>query len=232
MERDAMSYIDGNTGAGHKALTGGLVVAIQAGVALALIHGFTVVMGERDRPPRLTGEQIPLPTVPPPPREEPSAQPETPRPTPSFVDAPRPKLLIDDLPVTVAPQPSFAPSATPELGGHIFIPPVSTGEPPARFAPRAARPRNDVAGWVTTNDYPTAEIRAGHAGTVRFRLAVDASGRVTDCTIVESSGYPRLDEATCHNASRRARFDPASDGAGDRVAGSYTGSIRWVIPQD
>ena len=228
-----MSYVDGSSGGRRKALTGGTVAVIQAGLALALIQGFTVVLSEREPPPRLTGEQIALPPVPiPPPTEEPKAQPDIHPVTKNFIDAPTPKVPVNDPLVNVAPQPSFTPSAELDLSERIFIPPVGTGEPPARFAPKAAHPRNDVAGWVTTDDYPPAEIRAGHAGTVRFRLSLDARGRVTGCTIVETSGYPRLDDATCGNASKRARFDAATDAAGERVAGSYTGTIRWVIPQD
>jgi protein TonB len=85
---------------------------------------------------------------------------------------------------------------------------------------------------VTTDDYPTADIRAGHTGTVRFRVGIDASGRVTDCTVTQSSGYAGLDAATCRNVTRRARFDAASDAMGEKVAGTYDGTIRWVIPQD
>lgn len=224
-----MSYVDGSSGRGRKALTGGTVATIQVGLAIALVHGFAVVMVERDQPPPLTGTQIPLPPVPQPTPEQETAAPREVR-TTSFTEA-SPQPLARS-PVEVAPIPTFPPSTGIDLEDAIFIPPVGPSEAPARFSPKAAKPRNDVAGWVTTDDYPTAEIRAGHAGTVRFRLAIDADGRVTGCTIEQSSGYPRLDDATCRHASRRARFDPASDAMGERVAGSYAGTIRWVIPRD
>jgi protein TonB len=47
-----------------------------------------------------------------------------------------------------------------------------------------------------------------------------------------SSGSPDLDQATCDNVRRRARFAPATDGEGNPTTGSYTNSIRWVIPKD
>jgi protein TonB len=84
---------------------------------------------------------------------------------------------------------------------------------------------------VTPNDYPTRDIRQGNEGKVTFRLAIDASGKVKSCDIQSSSGHPGLDAATCDRLMRRASFDPARDSSGERVAGSYTGTVRWVIPE-
>jgi protein TonB len=60
---------------------------------------------------------------------------------------------------------------------------------------------------------------------------VTPDGRVADCTITSSSGSPDLDEATCANVTRRARFNPAM-ADGKPTTGSYSGRIRWVIPKD
>jgi protein TonB len=98
-------------------------------------------------------------------------------------------------------------------------------------APRAARPLGRPGSWVSANDYPARDLREGNQGLVRFRLAVGADGGVTDCVIVGPSGFPGLDSATCDNLRRRARFEPASDGTGAKVAGSYAGTIRWLIPE-
>lgn len=80
------------------------------------------------------------------------------------------------------------------------------------------------------NDYPTRDIRAGNEGVVAFRLAIDASGKATGCEIVRGSGFPGLDEATCAKLTQRAAFEPARNAAGKRVAGYYTGTVRWIIP--
>jgi protein TonB len=61
---------------------------------------------------------------------------------------------------------------------------------------------------------------------------VGTDGRVADCSITRSSGSPDLDEATCSNIRRRARFEPAKDGNGQPTTGSYASSVRWVIPKD
>lgn len=226
-----MSYADGNsTNNSRKVLTGGTVALIQAGIALALINGLAVHFIKPAPQPPLRSEQIPLPPMPQP-TEQPTAKPK-----PAIVheprfDIPTPTPRIID-PVDITPQPTATPSSDASLGDTtIFIPPYRS-DPAPDFTPKSAMPSNNVARWVTTDDYPTYDIRAGHTGTVRFRLSIDASGRVTDCTIVKSSGYSGLDTATCRNVTHRARFDPATDGAGKQVAGSYAGTIRWVIPQD
>lgn len=227
-----MSFVDGRSGSDRKALTGGLVVLIQGGLAIALINGFAVTVLETDPPPRLAGEQIRLDPIPPQPTPDPTTEPERPV-TRDPVEVPRvTKTPIDtNKPVVVASDiPTFPTGDVVSGDDFTFSEPPAKAAP--RFTPRAARPSNDAAGWVTTSDYPTREIRAGHQGTVRFELAIDARGGVSRCTIVASSGYPGLDEATCKFVSRRARFEPATNGDGERVGDTYSGTIRWVIPRD
>ncbi|SFF96039.1 protein TonB [Novosphingobium sp. CF614] len=227
-----MSYLDGNSGNGRKALTGGTVALIQAGLALALVNGFAVAFIEPDPPRHLPTQFYPTAPLPTDPVDPPKANPEKPLVRDTFVDAAKPTVAVpNNSSVEVTPQPATGPTDNEGTGDYTYIRPVPA-DPPARFTPAAAKARGDLARWVTTDDYPTFDIRAGHAGTVRFLLAIDSGGRVTDCTIVESSGYPGLDAATCRNVTRRARFDPATDAAGERVAGSYSGTIRWVIPRD
>ena len=66
---------------------------------------------------------------------------------------------------------------------------------------------------MTVNDYPTAELSAGHEGITRFRLSIGTDGKVQSCEITESSGFPRLDQAACANLKKRARFVAATDAA-------------------
>lgn len=96
----------------------------------------------------------------------------------------------------------------------------------------AARPRGHPGEWVTPNDYPSQDLREGNQGVVRFRLDVAANGRVTNCSITQSSGFPRLDAAACARLTSRARFDPARDESGAAQPGSYSSAVRWTIPQD
>jgi protein TonB len=227
-----MAYTDGNSGnRNKKAITGGVVALIQGGLAIALVNGFAVSMFPPDPPRHLPTQIYPTTSITPMPVEPPKVD-AKPLNQESRITTVEPKFPIvpDDTFTDVIIDPVL-PTGGATGDPTPFVTPKAT-EPPARFAPKTARPRGNQAGWVTTDDYPTADIRAGHTGTVRFRVGIDASGRVTDCTVTQSSGYAGLDAATCRNVTRRARFDAASDAMGEKVAGTYDGTIRWVIPQD
>ncbi|TCM17108.1 protein TonB [Novosphingobium sp. PhB165] len=226
-----MSYADRNSNPNQKILTGGIVALIQGGVALALINGFAVTIFRTDPPPHLQGQQIQLEPLPKP-TETPSPKHDTPRLSDPVITAPIPQIAVPtakDFPVPTQTETLPLSSGTPD---GIRIDPAPTATPSPRFQPRGALPRNDTSSWVTTLDYPTADLRAEHQGTVRFQLDVDARGRVSQCSIVSSSGYSGLDEATCKFVSRRARFEAATNADGDAVAGTYMGTIRWIIPRD
>jgi protein TonB len=227
-----MAYTDGNSGnRNKKAITGGVVALIQGGLAIALVNGFAVSMFPPDPPRHLPTQIYPTTPITPMPVEplKVDAKPLTQESRITTVE-PKFPIMPDDSVTDVIIDPVL-PTGGATGDPTPFVTPRAT-EPPARFAPKTARPRGNQAGWVTTDDYPTADIRAGHTGTVRFRVGINASGRVTDCTVTQSSGYAGLDAATCRNVTRRARFDAASDAMGEKVAGTYDGTIRWVIPQD
>lgn len=221
-----MAYIDQGTGRHQRATAMIAVGLIQGAAIVALINGFTVKFFERPPPERIEGEQIPITPIPaevPPPPEPPPVTQERP------LDAPLPPLALPRVegPVVVD-LPPIPPMVQPS--GPVVEPPV-TPQTPA-VSPRAAMPRNAPGGWATPNDYPARDLREGNQGVTRFSLAIGADGSVQGCTVIASSGFAGLDKATCDNVSRRARFEPATDGNGNRVAGTYRGSIRWQIPRD
>lgn len=94
----------------------------------------------------------------------------------------------------------------------------------------APLPRGSPAAWASTNDYPTKALREHREGRVAVTLSVGADGRVLACKVDESSGSPDLDEATCSNFQRRARFDPAIDAKGAPTTGTWSQAMNWVIP--
>jgi len=180
----------------------------------------------------LTGKNIPIEPVPPPSPEPVVSQaavtPRSAQPAQSVVDVtPLPLAtnsdnIVIDFPIKLVPPlpidpPGPTASATPDK---------------PLFTPRLARPRGDPGFWVSTKDYPSVSLRLGEQGTVRFEVSVGSDGRVTGCRVTASSGSADLDAATCRNVSKRARFEAATDDSGARTAGTYQGSIRWVIPQD
>ena len=57
-----------------------------------------------------------------------------------------------------------------------------------------------------SRDYPPSARRANIASTVSALLAIGTDGRVTACSIVQSTGSTLLNDTTCTLAIKRARF--------------------------
>ena len=91
-------------------------------------------------------------------------------------------------------------------------------------------PLGNSSNWANTNDYPREALKDGREGNATFKLTIDERGRVTTCSIVASSGSADLDDATCSNVQKRARFEPATDANGNAVQSAYTNTVRWQIP--
>ena len=225
-----MAYLQQNTWRDRPGAVAA-VIAIHGVIGYILINGLEATQ-IIDLDPPLIGEQIEeIPLTPPPPpkpdeKVEPSPQLTAPKPTaplpPLDLSPQRPPLdatpLImppTDLVPKVIPSPTLGPSTTPS----------------PKFRPVSARPRNNPGSWVTTADYRSSWINREMVGTARFRLEIAADGKVENCTITGSSGYPELDKATCDLVTRRARFDAAKDETGARTGGSYTSSVRWELPE-
>ena len=223
-----MAYADTNT-ATRKTGTALAVFALEAGLAWALVVGLSMD-GKTRIADRLIATFVPKPdqkpkTPPPPPPQHHDQRDLTPiKPPPS---------PFDGLKGAEAPSFPLGPIDPPSGAGINEVKFVPTIPPPAKpgFAPKFARPKGNPGAWVSPNDYPTRDLNEGNEGVTRFRLTLSAEGKVTDCTVTQSSGFPDLDAATCEKLARRAKFDPASDETGAQVPGSYSGAVRWQIPE-
>ena len=142
---------------------------------------------------------------------------------PPPVVVPPPKIAVN-----VAPPVIEQVAVAPPVQQIVIAPPAPV--PPPAAPPKAATPRGNPANWATPNDYPSRALREERTGTTGFRVGVGTDGRVTDCQVTSSSGHSDLDQATCANVTRRARFTPAKDGSGNPVQGTYSNRVRWVIP--
>jgi protein TonB len=203
------------------------VVVVHGLIGYALITGLRFT-GMIDVPTYDPIIDFPILPDPPPPEPIDEVIPDPPRP-PDLV-APQPPIELT--PVGPIRPLQFDPLVIPDP----VIPPPGNGliEPPRpqpSFAPRRAAPRNDSARWVVTEDYPPSALRRRAEGTTRFRVIVGTDGRVDACEVTGSSGSAELDAAACRNIERRARFEPASDGNGQKVVGTYTSSVSWRIPR-
>ncbi len=102
-------------------------------------------------------------------------------------------------------------------------------------APVAGEPQrtlsiSTLAGYLKAEDYPKESIRRGEQGRVKFAIVVGIDGQVNRCTILQSSGFDRLDNKTCSIMQERLRFKPALDLEGRPVEDSYAGVLNWTLP--
>lgn len=118
----------------------------------------------------------------------------------------------------------------------IMPPPRMISPPPPPPAPRPLRgpdspprPRLSPNAWVTPDDYPLDAMLMEERGRALFAVEVNPHGRVASCTIVQSSGFVRLDELTCRLVTRRARFAPAMTADGEPTIGYYSQAVRWEL---
>ena len=209
------------------------VAAIHAGVGALLVFGLTVSGAMPEIINRIDARNIPdtLPPPPPPPPPTDDAVPPESASPPIFTPAPKLDLkptppMIDTTDLVPPP----IPNPTPRLG-DIVLPKPAPPAPTPSFEPVPARPKNDPGRWLSNNDYRSSWARRELTGVARFRLEIAANGRVSNCTVTGSTGHSELDAATCSLVSKRARFEPARGGNGEPVAGSYTGSVLWQLPE-
>ena len=229
-----MAYADQNH-APNRTATITTVALIHVGLIYALVNGFGVsqiIDTTDDLKARFIPDPTPtvdLPPLPPEPSPQPDARVDPPVSPKQMIDLERPaRFETIDTPTVdtgIVIRLPIDPVRTPAPS------PQPTFEPTPSFTPKSAAPRGNPGGWVTTNDYPSRELRRGDEGTTGFRLTVGRDGRVTDCTITTSSGSDGLDAATCKLMSKRARFDPATGGDGKPVAGTYQNRVKWEIPE-
>ena len=222
-----MSYLDQARGPSPAGLASSIIV--QVAIGAAVIAGLTVsdfVKPEAEKEWEPIEYTLPPPPKPPEPERQPEAAQEPPSSTPVFTpptkfdfEIPRPEIAVtDDLPPPAPPGP--IPGATSGL-----IP-----TPTPSFSPVAAKARNNPAGWLSDRDYRTGWIRRELTGTASFRLDIARTGQVTGCQITRSTGHAELDEATCKLVQQRAKFEPARGSNGEPVAGSFSSTVRWVLP--
>ncbi len=227
-----MTFASANRRPSPAAIAGAL--GIPGAFGALLVVGLAVTVVTVPPGPRLKGETITETILPPPPPQPDAPRPDTKAASTTTPTRPATPTTPPSLPVNLGANEPV--TALPGTGEPITSGPIEFGIPgpgPAAslYDPVAARPKGNAAKWVTNDDYRTRWIMEEMAGTARFTLAIDARGKVTGCTITRSTGHAPLDTATCELVTKRARFDAARDTSGKAVAGSYSGSVTWRIPE-
>lgn len=204
------------------------IISIILVVIIHMLLGYALVTGLAYTAVKKVASQLDMIDI----DEEPPEEPEEPPPPPP--DQPiEPPPVVTPPPIVapvVAPRPVIqaVPTAPPPPRPVVAPPPPPPPPPPQRANPE---PRGNPGSWANANDYPSRALREEREGTTRFRLTVNADGRVADCQITGSSGHADLDQAACKNLTRRARFRPALDANGNPTTGSYSNAVRWEIPK-
>jgi periplasmic protein TonB len=174
-----------------------LIALLHLGFFWALTHGVSI--GGIHIEPKTIMELLPDAPRPPPPPSVVEVEPNVI--SRLFVPVVDPPVLRHEdakppIQVTSEPQPVPEPVVEKPGSGPLIIEPVLD----ARFP-------------LTEPEYPVAEIRQGHEGTVWLSLQILPNGRVGAVRIDESSGFVKLDESAAREA-RRWRMKPGtSDGA-------------------
>ncbi|MEH6662200.1 MAG: energy transducer TonB [Parasphingorhabdus sp.] len=206
------------------------IVSIFLVVIIHLLLGYALVTGLAYSAVKKVASQLDMIDIqeeeppeemeepPPPPPEKPIEPPPVVSPPPIVAPVVAPRPVIRTVPT--APPPPRPVVAPP--------PPPPPPPPPQRATPE---PRGNPGNWANANDYPSRALREEREGTTRFRLTVNADGRVSDCQITGSSGHADLDDAACKNLTRRARFRPSLDANGNATTGYYSNAVRWEIPK-
>ena len=174
----------------------GIVFALA--VEGALIYALLVTLGYVEapelRPPMTVVNVAPLPSKP----EEPVPPPQT------FAPPPVERVITPVIELNYVPPP--APTA-------ISLPPPPPVPRAAPTAPVIFTPARAVEATHTIPEYPFLSRRLREQGTLRLKLIVDEKGIVTGATVVNSSGFQRLDEAAVNWVIGRWRYTPAMQGA-------------------
>ena len=192
----------------------GFVVLLHAALIYALVTGLAYRVVEVAPVPIAT--KIIDATKPPPP--------DLPPPPPDFQPPPPPFVPPPEVQIAKPPPPPAAPS-TAITNVTPVRPPAPPPAPPHEAA--TVLPHVDAAA-SRQPEYPPVSRRLGEQGTVILEVLVDPSGRAVDAKVVQSSGFPRLDQAALDGVKSNYRFAPgAVDGKPQPMR--YTFRFTWKL---
>ncbi len=98
-----------------------------------------------------------------------------------------------------------------------------------RSLSRKATPIDSPERWIRYNDYPSSMLRGGFSGLVFFRLTVEPTGEVSDCSIQQALEPEEFKKATCSVMMKRARFQPALDSKGQPIRSIFASNVYFTI---
>lgn len=149
----------------------------------------------------------------------------------------RPVVKPSPTPLPVSHEPSQNAIAAPQPAPPA---PAAPAEPSAKEAPAAAapspRPTMEIATpkegahltcQIAQADYPSLSRRRGETGVVKVRFVVGLTGKIESAQVVQSSGFPRLDDAALE-AIRSSPCQPYLQN-GQPMRAAYTQPYNFTL---
>jgi periplasmic protein TonB len=133
---------------------------------------------------------------------------------------PPPPAMVRPPPSVAAPPPQIVIAAPPP----VVAAPVVAAPPP----PPPPTELKSIEKTHTLPPYPALSQRMGEQGTTLLKVAIDNTGKVTDCTVVTSSGSTRLDAAAVEYVKANWRWQPPTQ-AGKPVSATTEVSVKWDL---
>ena len=133
---------------------------------------------------------------------------------------PPPPAMVRPPPQVAAPPPQIVIAAPPPV---VAAPVVAAPPPPP--------PPTELKAIEKTHSlppYPALSQRMGEQGTTLLKVAIDNTGKVTECTVMSSSGSTRLDAAAVEYVKANWRWQPPTQ-AGKPVAATTEVSVKWDL---
>lgn len=213
-------------------------IAVTAMLGAGILTGLNVEIVNR-AVDRIQTFDISLPKPPPKeppakPRAEPTRAPKeqgapAKRAEPTPVIAPKPKVKLPDLlPFNVSPVPGSgtsssigAGSAGTGRGAGGSGTGLGGGGSGAGYTP--AR----ITRKIPDSDYRRISDNRLPSGSATIHFVVNPQGRMTNCSVMRSSGDPQVDAILCQIAQARMRFSPARDPSGRPVSQEMAYTPTW-----
>lgn len=213
-------------------MSGNRVVALVIVAVIHILLGYALITGLAYEAVTQVVERVTTVDIeePPPPEPEdeppPPPEPDTAPPPPV---APPPPINIAPAPPPIRTQQTIPPPAPPRL---VIPPPAPPAPPPPPAVDRTsgATPRGQ-SGWARRiqSNYPRRAEREGTEGSVGVTVTISPDGRVSSCSVSRSSGSSDLDAAACDGMTRYARYNPATNAAGDPVQDTVSTTIVYQL---
>lgn len=233
---------------------------IKSATAVVLVHvllAYAFVAGLRFQAAAKVADTLAVfdlsqPAPPPPPVEEPVADPQ-PSEAPEGAASP-PNLKAQAAPVKAPPPPPIrleipppiATSPTPAQGSEASAgvsdvagpgtgaggTGTGTGSGDAGSGSGGGgvvRRSRHVSGRISHSDYPRGAGDAGAEGTVIVQFEVGVDGRVSGCEVADTSGNAELDATTCRLVEARFRYEPARNAEGKAITEVRGWQQDWWI---